>query len=88
MNPIKHLRRVATVLTGLVAATVAFATPAFAMRYRSPAAWGTRSGRSRRPGAATAIRTVTELTTTLGVTQRVVPASRYLGARFPVQVVA
>ncbi|HTQ91028.1 MAG TPA: hypothetical protein VMK84_16210 [Streptosporangiaceae bacterium] len=36
MSPIKHLRRVAAMLTRLVAATVAFATPAFAMRYPQP----------------------------------------------------
>jgi hypothetical protein len=31
MNPIRHIRRIAAVLAGLVAALVAFATPAFAM---------------------------------------------------------
>ena len=44
MNPIKHLRRFAAVLTGLVAATVAFATPAFAMQYPQPGGTGGASG--------------------------------------------
>ena len=36
MNPIQHLRRLASVAAGLAAALVAFATPAFATTLRPP----------------------------------------------------